>query len=175
MQINTQRLALRPTGPEYLESTFAYSSDPLATRMMVFLPMASREEALQYLEDAAAEWAKPRPTHYRFAIIMDGEHVGGVNLSRLEDDPSWADLGWIVRRDRWRRGIAFEAASALMDHAHREWGIRRFIAQCDSENEASYRLMEKLGMRRIGCAGGRKNRASDEERFELTYELVYPE
>ena len=70
-------------------------------------------------------------------------------------------------------GKALEAARALMDYAHSAWGFKRFIAQCDSANESSYRLMERLGMRRISCTGGRKNRSSDEERQELTYEIMW--
>ena len=50
--------------------------------------------------------------------------------------------------------------------------LKRFIAHADTENKASVRVMEKLGMRCIGIAGGRKNRCSDEERMECTYELM---
>ena len=42
---------------------------------------------------------------------------------------------------------------------------------CDSENAASYSLMERLGMRFVGRTGGRKNRSMDGERQELTYEI----
>ena len=172
MEIKTPRLTLRPAGPEYLDSTHAYASDPEATRFMMFLPVDSREETLRFLEDAAEEWRKPVPACREFAILIGGEHVGGISLFGLEGEPDGAELGWIVRKDRWRQGIAREAAEALMAYAAREWGFRRFIAQCDGENTASFRLMEKLGMRRIGAATGRKNRGSDEERVELTYERV---
>ena len=50
--------------------------------------------------------------------------------------------------------------------------MHRFVAMCDSENERSRRLMERLGMRRVPGVGKRKNRSSDEERLELTYEIV---
>lgn len=172
MEIKTPRLTLRPAGPVYLESTHAYASDPETTRLMMFLPVDSLEETLRFLENAAAEWAKPEPTYREFVILTDGEHVGGISLFGLEGEPDGAELGWIIRKDRWRQGIAREAAEALMAYAAQEWGVRRFIAQCDSENTASFRLMEKLGMRRIGSAKGRKNRGSDEERVELTYERV---
>lgn len=175
MEIRTRRLALRPVGPEDLEGTHAYASDPEATRMMMFLPVDSPEETEKFLRDAAAEWRKPAPSYYEFAILQDGAQVGGISLFRLEGQDDGAELGWIVRRDRWRQGIAEEATRGLMDHARRAWGIHRFIAQCDGENTASWRLMEKLGMRRINVAGGRKNRSSDEERTELTYEVVFPD
>ena len=80
MEIKTPRLTLRPAGPVYLESTHAYASDPETTRLMMFLPVDSLEETLRFLENAAAEWAKPEPTYREFVILTDGEHVGGISL-----------------------------------------------------------------------------------------------
>lgn len=171
MEIKTERLTLRPASPEYLESAYAYASDLENTRLMMFLPADSREEVLRFLEDAQAEWGKEKPSYYEFVILLGDRHVGGITLYRL-DEPDECELGWIVHRDYWRQGIAYEAAAALIQHA-RGMGFCRVIAMCDSENAASYRLMEKLGMRRVGVTGGRKNRSMDEERQELTYEIVF--
>ena len=173
MTIRTPRLALVPASPEYLDSTHAYASDGENCRYMMFLPKDSLEETRQFLADAAAEWEKPEPDYWEFMILMDGRHVGGVTLNRLKDAPHSAELGWILHRDFQHRGIAAEAVRALMDCARREWGFTRFIAQCDSENEPSWRLMEKLGMRCIDRSGKRKNRGSEEQRVEWTYEILF--
>ena len=58
-----------------------------------------------------------------------------------------------------------------MEYAVKELGIRHFTAHCDAENTASYRIMEKLGMTQTSIEGGRRNRASDEDRMECLYEL----
>ena len=50
-----------------------------------------------------------------------------------------------------RQGYAKESARALMADAFRNRGIRRIVARCDPENTASWRLLERLGMRREGC------------------------
>ena len=57
-----------------------------------------------------------------------------------------------------------------MKYAAENLGIRHFIAHCDSENTGSYKVMEKLGMKRTGESGGRRNKLSSEERIELLYE-----
>ena len=57
-----------------------------------------------------------------------------------------------------------------MDYFAANLGIRYFCAYCDTRNVASYRLMEKLGMKRVHESAGRKNRASSEEAFEYMYE-----
>ena len=171
MEIRTPRLCLKPLCMEHLASAYRYSSDPEGTRFMMFLPAASREEVAAFIRDAEAERAKPSPEYYEMAVLRDGEHIGGVSL-HLERDGRSAEMGWILRRDCWGRGYATEAARALMAHARSAWGIRRFVAHCDAENAASAGVMRRLGMRCTGRAGGRKNRSSDEERYELTYEVT---
>ena len=174
MTIHTERLTLVPAGIRFLESTFAYTSDIENTRLMTNLPNADIEECAEYLLRADAEWTAPfplRPGYYEFAILLDGKHIGGVSLFPEENDRTRAELGWILHKNYWDKGIVTEAARALMDYAVRELGVTRFIARCDSENVGSYRVMEKLGMTRTGYWRGRKNRASDEDRGEFQYEL----
>lgn len=168
-EINTERLILKPLGIKYLDSVHEYASDLENTKYMMFLPNESLEETRDFLQKAEDEWLRGAPSFYEFAIIYQEQHVGAVSLY-LEDDTS-GELGWILNKKYWGQGIAYEAASALMDYAARELGIRHFFAHCDSENIASYRTMEKLGMSRTCTQGGRKNRSSDEERTEYKYEV----
>ena len=169
MEIVTPRLTLRPLGPEYLASTHAYASDPVHTRYMMYLPHESEAETLGFLEDCAREWSKSRPAFYEFAVLLDGAHVGGVSLYREGDD---LELAWIIAPDHLGHGYAVEAARALVDWAVENLGATRFIAHCDSENLASARVMEKLGMVRTDSAGVRKNRGSDALRTEYAYALT---
>lgn len=170
-QLRTERLVLCPTGLKYLHSTYDYTSNPDNTRFMTHLPNASLAECADYLAKADEEWAKPQPAYCEFAILLDDEHIGGVGLFPDESDPTRAELGWILHQKHWGKGIVTEAARALIHFAAHKRGIRHFIAHCDSENAASYRVMEKLGMIRTGYWRGRKNRLSDEDRGEYQYEL----
>ena len=171
MRIKTERLTLRPLCMADLEATHAYASDLENTRYMVFLPNETREETERFIREAEAQWRSDAPERLEFAILREGGQIGGMTLFFLGE--SAAELGWILDKRHWGQGYALEAARGLIESARGQWGIRRFIAQCDSENEASWRLMERLGMRRVGCEGGRKNRSTNEERQELTYEIVY--
>lgn len=170
MEIKTQRLCLRPVCMADLETTHAYASDPENTRLMMFLPYESLEETAQSIRDAELQWQNPH--HWEFAILKDGRHIGGITLYFLPE-PGEVELGWILHKAYWHNGYVLEAARAMIDYARASLGARRVIACCDSENVASYRLMERLGMRCIVSDGARKNRSSgDEERTELIYELL---
>lgn len=170
MEIKTSRLLLCPLGMQYLTSTHEYSSDREATRYMVFLPKDTVEETIQFLKGAEEQWNKDKPEFYEFAILLDDRHIGAVSLY-LDESRTTGELAWILHRDFWKQGFATEAAKALIDYGVNVLGLHHFIAQCDSENTASYRVMEKLGMIRTGSDGERKNKSSDEIRKEYQYEI----
>ncbi len=169
MRIKTERLTLEPISLHYLESIHAYSSDPENTQYMVYLPRDSIEESRAFIMRSMEEWAKENPAFYEFVILEGERHVGGASVYMLEDGS--VELAWILDKRFRGHGYATEAARALMAWGRDSLGVRRFIAMCDSENVASWRLMERLGMRRIRLSGGRKNRSSDEERQEVIYEI----
>ena len=170
--IQTERRTLKPLTMVYLESTHRYASNAEITRYMAFLPNRSLEETQAFIRDAEAEWAKPDPSYWEFAILKDGVHIGGASMFAL-DEPGGAELGWILDPRFWGHGYATEAARGVMDFGRGRWGFTKFIAQCDAENAASARVMERLGMCLISRTGGRKNRSSQKEREELTYEIVF--
>jgi len=58
------------------------------------------------------------------------------------------EIGWVISSDHQGRGYATEAARALMDFAFSTLRCHRMVATCQPENVASWRVMEKLRMRR---------------------------
>jgi len=169
MRITTPRLALEPISLAHLKSTHAYSSDLENTRLMMFLPYESMEETEACIRKSMEYWQSNAPEHLQFAVMLDGRQIGDVTMYMV--GPGNAELGWILDKRCQGYGYAAEAVRAVMDYGRREWGIRRFFAMCDSENVASWRLMERLGMRRTPQTGKRKNRSSEEERLEIIYEI----
>ena len=81
------------------------------------------------------------------------------------------ELGWIIHKNYWGNGFAYEAAKALVWYMKNKVEVKHFLAHCDTENIASYKVMEKLGMIRTGEWGGRRNRAALEDSRKYQYEL----
>lgn len=170
MILTTKRLTLRPADLSYLHSTHAYAGDTDNTKFMMFLPYTDLEETAEFLWEAEAEWKKEFPGRYEFVILLGDKHIGGITLYMMENRNE-AELGWVIHKDHLRYGYATEAARAVMDFAKDKLGVRRIFAGCDSENTASYKLMEKLGMT-YASTGTRTNRSmGDEVRVELVYEI----
>ena len=168
IEIKTERLTLKPLGSVYLETVNAYAMDYENSKYMCRLPNESVEETVTFLAGVDAEWAKEEPAFYEFAILYHNEHIGAVGIYF---ENGIGELGWIVNKNYWRNGFAYEAAKALVSYFKEYMGTTHFIAHCDTENVASYKVMEKLGMTRTGKCGGRRNRAAAEDSFECRYEM----
>jgi len=174
MQIETARLLLRPITTADLATTHAYASDPDNTRYMMYLPTESLEETAQNLAEAEKQWRSPAPEMLEFAMVLAGQHIGSVMLI-FEGPRDQAELGWVIHRDHWGHGYTTEAAQAVGEYAVRHMGVKRLFACCDSENAASFRVMQKLGMRQVSALPGRYNRGMEGERIEITCERWYNE
>jgi RimJ/RimL family protein N-acetyltransferase len=82
----------------------------------------------------------------------DGELLGFCGL-KLADTPGspiegMYEVGWRLREDVWGQGYAKEAAIAALDFAFAQLGAGRVVAITFPANEASWGLMERLGMTR---------------------------
>lgn len=167
-EIKTERLVLKPLGRKFLKSTISYAMDYENTKFMCHLPDETVEEAEKFLTDVENEWKKEKPQFLEFAILYHNEHIGAVSVY-FENEIG--ELGWIIHKKYWRNGFAYEAAKALIHYVKTERKTNHFLAHCDTENIASYKVMEKLGMIRTGEWGGRRNKSASEDSSEYQYEL----
>ena len=170
INIETERLKLVPLGMEYLESTHEYAMDLENTKYMMHLPNDNIADTMAYLKFVEESWKKEKQDDYAFAILLDGVHIGVVSLYVYENERV-GEFGWLIIKKYWRNGYGLEAAKGVFDYAVRELGLRKFVATCDKENVGSRAIMERLGMHLASETYGRKNKASDELRFECKDEV----
>ena len=76
--------------------------------------------------------------------------IGKIGHWQWQPKHSRSEIGFILRRDLWRRGLATEAAGAAVAAALALPTIQLVWAYCDVDNRASARVMEKAGMRSEG-------------------------
>lgn len=77
-----------------------------------------------------------------------GRLIGNIYLSERDFD-TW-ELGYVFNPAFWGKGYATEAARNRIGYAFRERNARRITAMCNPVNTASWKLLERLGMRREG-------------------------
>ena len=139
--IETERLILRRYIVSDLEDLYQYLSDPEVVRFEPYRPM-SREETAEELKRRIAS-----PEMIAVEHKETGRLIGNVYLG--ERDFQAKELGFVFNREFWGRGFASESCRAVVSRAFSE-GAHRIFAECDPENENSWRLLEALGFRREG-------------------------
>jgi RimJ/RimL family protein N-acetyltransferase len=106
-----------------------------------------------YSEEAAHHWVSGLATQEEvFGIDLDGSLIGicGFTLGDNGD----AELGYWIGKPYWGEGYATEAARAVMAHGFAKSGVRRFVCKHLIGNEASARVIRKLGFRHTGTSTG---------------------
>ena len=140
--LETARLIIRRFQPDDWQDLHDYLSDPavvLYEPYEVYSVEESQREAIQRAQNEAF-WA--------VCLKESGKLVGNLYLERQAFD-AW-ELGYVFNRHFQGKGYAIEAARKLVDYAFGDLGARRIIAMCDPRNAHSWRLLERLGMRREG-------------------------
>jgi RimJ/RimL family protein N-acetyltransferase len=146
--LETSRLHLRPPRLSDAERIFtAYAQDPMVTRYLTWRPHQSIEDTRQFLRFCEEEWQTDSSFPWVILRKQDGELLGMVHIFISGHK---AELGYVLARPYWGRGIMTEAVQVVVDWALAHPQIYRVWAVCDVENVASARVMEKVGMEREG-------------------------
>jgi RimJ/RimL family protein N-acetyltransferase len=155
-QLATRRLLLVPFSDDHLEGLHALNADPEVMRYLTGRP-ETREETQAVIARVKQRWATAGYSWWTFIERDSGEVVGAGALQNLrhdmtaEPDPACPlEIGWRLRRDRWKQGLASEAARAMAHHAFDGLKVDELYAVCDPANLASARVMQRLGMQDVG-------------------------
>lgn len=145
--IQTSRLTLRRVAPEDAEAIFTgYAQDSEVTRYLTWRPHQRLEDTRAFIETQSAAWEAG--TQFAWTILRNGgEVIGGI---ALRPEGFKVNVGYVIAQGHWGNGFAAEALQALVDWALSQPDIYRVWAVCDTENPASARVMEKVGMTREG-------------------------
>jgi RimJ/RimL family protein N-acetyltransferase/SAM-dependent methyltransferase len=146
-ELLTPRLRLRPITPDDLDDLLAVYSHPLVARWIGPQDRTSTERDLR----RAIECERARG----FSILAvedraSGRFLGDCGLQPLEHRGPEVELGYDLHPDAWGRGIATEAARAVVADGFARGVGDRIVAVIRPENDASRRVLEKVGFRRAG-------------------------
>ena len=146
LPIVTPRLTLREFVKSDFDAVYAYSSDARVTKYLFFGPRDA-EGTADYLEGLLASQQELPRTRFELAVeeTASARVIGACDLSLIETNV--VDLGYMLGLGDWGRGYATEIARALIDAAFSSLRAARIISTVDVNNQASIRVLEKVGMR----------------------------
>lgn len=153
LPLRTDRLVLREVADDDVEAILGYCREPDVVRYLPF-GVLDREAVLgrmqRWRDDLARDPADDLERDWGLTLVadLDGTVVGDVML-RLKAGPemTMAELGYVFSPTVAGRGLATEAAIAVVALGFEHFGCHRVFAQLDPRNTASSRLCERIGMR----------------------------
>jgi RimJ/RimL family protein N-acetyltransferase len=144
-RIETERLIIRRFRCDDWMDLYEYLSNEEVVRYEpygVFSEEDCKKEAARRSSDSAF-WA--------VCLKDSGKLIGNVYFSRQEPEEfsNW-EIGYVFNSEYWGKGYAAESCRAVIDYGFRELNVRRIVAMCNPVNTQSWRLLERLKMRREG-------------------------
>jgi RimJ/RimL family protein N-acetyltransferase len=147
--LETERLLLRDFRLEDEAGIYEYASDPEVVRYADWGPsdISTIRANLQRRLKEQESW--PRDC-IEVAVELRSNNclIGGMRITIQDHTNRTADFGYTFNRRYWNNGYATEGTRALLHLTFSSLNLHRMWATCDVRNRASYRVMEKLGMRR---------------------------
>lgn len=169
--ISTKRLTLRKFIHDDWARVHLYAQVPEFSQYDVWGPN-SVEDTKAFVADCIAKTSiTPILEHQLAVILKDGDVlIGGCGIKRGNASDHTASLGYAINPEYQNRGFATETAIALIDFGFNNLGLTKVVAECDTRNTASYRVMEKAGMKMVARLPDDrevKGEMSDSYRYEI--------
>jgi ribosomal-protein-alanine N-acetyltransferase len=146
----TARLVLRPLREDDVPALFAILSDPETMRYWATPPWTSPAQGVGLIARAREGFARKEALRWAVTEVDGGSVIGSATLFGIDATHLRAEVGYILARDRWGRGLMREALAAVLDFAFGPLGLHRVEADVDPRNAASLGLLERLGFAREG-------------------------
>ncbi|WP_125144444.1 GNAT family N-acetyltransferase [Clostridium transplantifaecale] len=146
----TERLILimRPFNKDDLDIIMGlYSNDEI----MRYMPgdVMDADKAQMHLDKVAGDWEETPQVNFEMAVIIkDNQEKIGRSRIHLDYETDTAMIGWLLLKKEWGKGYASEMTRALIDYSFDVLNVHRVCALCHPENIASWKALEKCGMRR---------------------------
>lgn len=141
-KLNTERLIIRRFKENDWQDLYEYLSDDEVVKFEPYEAFSleqAKEEANYRITDDA---------FYAVCLKSSGKLIG--NLYFCKGDFDTFELGYVFNKKYQKLGYAAESAKALLDYAFANLCVRRVVAKCNPINTSSWKLLERLKLRREG-------------------------
>lgn len=144
----TDRLSLRAPQKEDLDNIHLLGSDPEVMRYISYGKTQTLEAARRDL-NKRIRLSKGNTGYWITEEKESGRFVGWMALKTLGRSSDY-EIGYRLMRNMWGKGYATEASRCLIRYAFEDLQLEKVLAVCMPENQASRKVMEKVGLQYTG-------------------------
>ena len=141
----TSDLVLEPLVVSHAEAMFDVLSDPELYRYLDYPPPPSIEHLRGVYASVEGRMSPDGSQRWlNWVVRRPGQPpVGYVQATVTSTGTAW--VGYVFSARHWGRGYATQATQAVLEHVACAYGVSRFLATVEAENQRSVRLLERLG------------------------------
>ena len=148
--LSARDLHLRPSNTTDAECMFTMLSDPKSMKDWSDQPITDLDAAVEVLNKDLESDAQGNSMCWAVCLNGQDKMIGKCILFQFSQQNHRAEIGYILNREYWRKGLMYQALEAVIDFAFNTLKLHRIEADVDMENAGSLGLLEKLGFRREG-------------------------
>jgi RimJ/RimL family protein N-acetyltransferase len=148
--VGTPRLVLRRWREHDVAPMSIINADPEAMRWIGDGSVRDEQQTRAAIEAWERQWDRHGFGLFALELRTAGEMIGFAGLTVPEFLPEVmpaVEIGWRLARPFWGRGLATEAARAALRFGFTDRGLEQIISIAQVGNDASERIIGKLGMR----------------------------
>ncbi len=148
--IKTERLILREITDKDAEDIFQIRADEEVMKYYGHYPYKNISEAMEMIDIVKNGFKKKEGIRWGFTFHDSDKLIGTGGVWRIMKEHLRGEIGYELSRDQWRKGIMYEAFTAINDFAFSKMNLHSLEANLDPENTGSVKLLEKLGFVKEG-------------------------
>ena len=150
--LETERLLLRPLRVSDAPDMYEYASDPAVTRYLLWNPHENIAHTKSYLEYLGGRYRIGM--HYEWAVVLKSEErmIGTCGFVGFDIPHRCGEVGYVLNPRYRGQGLCPEALERVLQFGFRVLNLHRISARFMLGNDASRRVMEKVGMQFEGIA-----------------------
>ena len=149
--IETPRLILRRFKIEDAEQMYGnWANDPVVTKYLSWSTHKNVLETEEIIGSWVSEYENENYYHWCITLKNTGESIGDIGAVKMFEDQECCEIGYVLSRRLWSKGIMTEALHAVLKYLFEKVGFHRVQLRHDANNIASGKVMLKNGLQREG-------------------------
>lgn len=150
--LETSRLIIRPIELEDAQNIFEYAKNPNVSKYTMWENHKTIDDSIGYIKDYIHyNYQRKIPEPLGITLKSNPDKViGTIGFFWVASQYKSMELAYAIGEEHWGQGLVAEAALKVVQYCRDEFAPQRIQARCKSENTASAKVMEKIGMKYEG-------------------------
>jgi [ribosomal protein S5]-alanine N-acetyltransferase len=163
--LDTDRLRLREMTPQDVTALLKHLGNPEVVKYMDMQPIKTREQANEWLRWMGSYFSAHDGLRWGVTLKADNTFIGSAGIGNWNREARYAEIGYDIAQPYWDNGYATEVSRAIIEFGINRMNLNRIEADIVAGNDASMRVLEKLGFQQEGIL--RERVYKDEKYYDV--------